>query len=401
MIIDVKSCLTHIRWKIDRHPRRADLWNTLALVLARDGETAEAISALDTALRINPEFTNASRLRCFLLADSGRVDEAFRDFKRLQVRDPDGFETLFSLGVFCMKTGWIDVGLTLLKRAEKVRPRVPYVLMHVAAAFREAADEDAAESRLARARDAVSDLPLEEPVAGIDPSMLESLTSWECPNLVQFEIVFADFLAQSGEADRAREELLRANARCPGHARLMIELGKAFLFHGEANRAAEWMTAVTRLHHAPHEAHIELGFIHAEAAALREAEWAFQSAIELRPLFPDYRFHFATFLVELGRTEEAIGQLERVLVLNPDYDHAALHLANAYLETGRFDEALETVASSGCATWTEARVLAAEAHWLRGDSDRARELLDGILAAEPRNADAIELLARVTAATPA
>jgi TolB-like protein/DNA-binding winged helix-turn-helix (wHTH) protein len=75
----------------------------------------------------------------------------------------------------------------------------------------------------------------------------------------------------------------------------------------------------------------------------REVEWnrEIQSTLELDPLNPFYQCFYGWHLVYLGRNDEAIMQLRKVLAANPEFSSAHLGLWGAYYKKGMFVEALD------------------------------------------------------------
>jgi len=75
----------------------------------------------------------------------------------------------------------------------------------------------------------------------------------------------------------------------------------------------------------------------------REAEWKqeIQRTLELDPFNPFYQCFYGWHLVYLGRNDEAIAQLSKVLAANPEFSSAHLGLWGAYYKKGMYGEALQ------------------------------------------------------------
>lgn len=75
----------------------------------------------------------------------------------------------------------------------------------------------------------------------------------------------------------------------------------------------------------------------------REAEWKqeIQRTLELDPFNPFYQCFYGWQLVYLGRTDEAITQLRKVMAANPEFTSAHLGLWGAYYKKGMLGEAQE------------------------------------------------------------
>lgn len=392
-----ETCLQALHRRLAAFPRHADVWNDLGLVLAADGQWAAALRATEEALEINPEFTAARINRCFLLNELGNAGAAFQEFKRVVVRNPDSFETIFPLGVFCLRAGWREDGTRLLARAAEQRPSVPYVLLHLSAALREIGRRHDARDVQERARFAAAELPLD--AARIDATAtdarIDALRRWQNPQNIGASIITAHTVATDDGWEVATHSLLEANHLHPGHAQLMVALGKALLCTGEVTGATRWMQAVIHLYHNHHEAQVELGFLYAGEDRLEEAEHAFREAVALRPLYPDYRYHLATLLLSVDKRNEAVRELQRVLLINPGYGLATLQLANAEIDRGRPREAIALLITGPCQGWSEAWLLRAQAHARLGEREEANALLAKVLDSDPLNDEATQLQAQL------
>lgn len=158
-------------------------------------------------------------------------------------------------------------------------------------------------------------------------------------------------LAFLGRGEEALEQLDEALARNPGYveahinrALVLQDLGRydearyAFERAGEFEQQSHgrFPAAVTaRLANA----HAAVGDIYAEAGAHETAAAQYASALELRPQFHDIRNKYAAALLNMGRTGDAIEELQRLLEWHPRFLAARLNLGLALFREGRFDDA--------------------------------------------------------------
>lgn len=385
----VEDCARHLREAARRHPRYPDIWYRLGIVLNHLQRLSAALEAFDTALDIHPQYFEAGVSRSFLLAETGRVPEGFRVLRAIHVRSPDDFETVYALGTFCMRNGWKDAGIAQLRRAQSMRPCLPLAMASLANALREA-EESAPAERLERR---VDELLEKLPTAGTGNEGSDALVpgpggAWENPYLTRIHSIVADYLRECGDGEGAERELRAANMRRPGHAALMVDLGRTLLARDGLEEALEWFTGAATVDEGCHQAFFEMSFAHARGDDLERAVEALRTAVALRPLFPDYRYHLGTLLEDLGHADEAIEELERVFVLSPSYSLNVIHLANAYIDCGDVERAIGLLEASSCRTWPEALILAARAHRMAGRPDEARRLAEAALSVDASNGDA-------------
>jgi tetratricopeptide (TPR) repeat protein len=100
--------------------------------------------------------------------------------------------------------------------------------------------------------------------------------------------------------------------------------------HEQQNHGRFPAAATARLANA----HAGVGDLYMETGAPGEAAAQYYMALELRPQFHDIRNKYATSLLGMGRTDEAIQQLRRVLEGNPRFIAARLNLGLALYREG-------------------------------------------------------------------
>ena len=394
---DVEACLRFLRQRIDSGYDSASNWSQLGLVLYEAQRLDEALEALDRALAIDPHYREAVATRCFTLGELGRVPEGFSGFKVLHTKNPDDFYTALGLGVFCMRYGWKGPGLAQILRAETVRPGIPFVLTYAAVALEEHGETSAAKDRDRRALQAFKRM-LSWPSVWtnvLDASKRSFYRVWKNPHLPKVTIIQATFLRENGREEEAERHLLRANSRFPGHPELMVETGRYLLAQGKTVEATHWFTAAVCMDETDHRAFHELGFLHVHNRKMDLAVRAMEHAVALRPLFPDYRYHLGSLLLELGREDDAIAEFQTIRMLDPTDGHCAVQLAGIHLARKEWERAIEVLRSGRCGDWTEAQVLLAQAYRGLGRDADARSCLERALSLDATHAEAKELLGAI------
>lgn len=104
-------------------------------------------------------------------------------------------------------------------------------------------------------------------------------------------------------------------------------------------------------------------------------------ALTVDPAFSEARYYLGLALLDLGRRDEAIAQLERVIRDRPDSADAHLSLGAAYLDAGRIDPAIAALTRGIqlAPPKPDAFIYLARAYRLKGVLTRAQELLDRAL----------------------
>lgn len=391
----IEVYLKHLKELARMRPQYADVHNHLGNVLSYLGRNAEALAALGKALEANPQYVEAGVSRCFILADEGRVEEAFREFKNLHVRSPHNLTVLLSLGIFCMRHGWRESGLAQILRAVEMNPLVPFLLAYAAAAHLEVGDEDSAHRQAENARAAYRNMDIDLKAGSGLPGFpdLDIYRKWENPYTSwRIHLLLANFSAEQEDFKNAHKEFLIVQLLFPGYVGTMVGLGRIALAQNRNEEAETWFSRAAVLNPESHTALINLGFIYADNGNLGGAVETFRAAVERRPLFPDYHYHLGTFLMEMGKINESITEFERALTINPRYGVASLLLGKAYLAKDDPERALAVLEVAPWDDWPEMLVLAARAYSKMGKRKEAAESLRKAIAIDPANPEAKELL---------
>ncbi len=127
-----------------------------------------------------------------------------------------------------------------------------------------------------------------------------------------------------------------------------------------------------------------LGYWHMSELRLVESVNAFSRAVELAPDHADLRALYALALTFAERPLEAIREAQTAMRLNPlDPGWYCGVLGHAYRYAGRFDEALAILSDYNGQSPGFGLVDMILTHADRGEPDKARGLVDGLLAARP------------------
>jgi tetratricopeptide (TPR) repeat protein len=225
--------------------------DNLGVVLAANGQTAEAMVHYRAALRLKPDYPQGYNNLGNLLAREGRWAEAIEQYiAALRVR-PDFYQAEFDWGNALSDEGNPAGALNHYERALALNPVYPE-----------------AEYRMANA------------------------------------------LANSNRLPAAIDHYRRALAERPNYAEAEANLGLAYATAGRAAEGIAHLERALRLEPADAEAHTYLGFALQQASRLPEAAEQYRQSLRLHPDNPDARYQLAQVLERLGRADEAAALLQ-------------------------------------------------------------------------------------------
>jgi tetratricopeptide (TPR) repeat protein len=184
---------------------------------------------------------------------------------------------------------------------------------------------------------------------------------------------------------------LRAHADQPGEA---FTLGGWWARHGLVDEALPWLRRAAALDPASAETWRTLAVTEAAAGRDADALATLDRAVARLPDAPELRFARALALVPLGRADEVIAELRRVLELDPRHGRAAYDLGLALHQRGDPSAATwlakaEALLPDDPAPPYALATLAVAAN----DRARAKAAADRALARDPTHAGARQVLA--------
>jgi tetratricopeptide (TPR) repeat protein len=142
-----------------------------------------------------------------------------------------------------------------------------------------------------------------------------------------------------------------------------------------------------------------LGAVLAKMRRFEEAEDTLRRAIALAPTFAKPREDLAHVLLETRRPQEAVGELETATRLDPGSESAFFALGKALALTGRGKDADRAFEQSFELAPERKELAYASRHHQEGRLDEAERMYRNVLRSNPRNVDALRLLANVVART--
>lgn len=145
---DIEGALADARRLVEIAPGLSDGWNSLGLVLIKQGATREAEAALRRAIALAPREALPHTNLGVLLTDQNRLKEAEQEFDAALSREAGAEIALSGRGRLRIQQGRPDEALQDLLAASTTNPADAVTLLLLAAAHYEAGDPDASKQAL-------------------------------------------------------------------------------------------------------------------------------------------------------------------------------------------------------------------------------------------------------------
>jgi Flp pilus assembly protein TadD len=135
---------------IDRHCVRA--WRSLGFMLASQGRTEEAATALGTALEIGGDDPVTRFNLGFIFHGQGRIAEAIAEFEQVVAAAPKNDRAWYGLGICHQDSGDFAKSVAPLQEAVKIQYFNPHAGYHLALAWFKLGERDKCQAEFERVK---------------------------------------------------------------------------------------------------------------------------------------------------------------------------------------------------------------------------------------------------------
>ena len=242
--------------------------------------------------------------KAFLAYQSGHLDEAAAECRRLLARDAANAHALHLLGAIALGRGNVKDGIAALERASRLEPSDASIVNDLGAAYAALGKWPDAEQHFRRA-------------LALDPRLADAYNN------------VGNSLSERGELTDAEAMYRDALSLRPDYVEAMVNLGVLLKKTGRLQEAAQCYRDALAINPALAKLHNNLGNIEMEFGRLAIAEQCFRQAVALDPGLAMAHSNLGNVLKELGRLEEALACYREALRMKPDFApaHSSLLLA--------------------------------------------------------------------------
>jgi len=281
-------------------------------------DLAEAMTHIETSLRINPDNAEAHNSLGFALQRLGRMDEALDSYRTARRLMPTLAAPHNNLGVVAQAQGRLDEAHALYSEAARLNPRDPEARRNLGIVLQELGRLDEAAVHLQRSLQ-------------LDPGSAKAHDSLGTVRLKQ------------GQVEAAAAEYRAALGIDPGYAEARNNLAFSLQRLGRTDEAASEYREAIRLRPDSAKTRDNLGVLLFRTGRLDEAAVEFREAIRAQPDYGPAHYNLANVLQSQGRPAEAIASYRRALEFERSPLAAEIHndLGVALATTGRIVEARE------------------------------------------------------------
>ena len=206
----------------------------------------------------------------------------------------------------------------------------------------------------------------------------------------------------AGQADEALAHYRAALEIKPDYAPAHNNLALVLAGQGRSEEAIAHLGEALRLQPGYASAHYLIGTLLDQQGRAAEALAHYQEALRLQPDFPEAANDLGGLFAGQGRWNEAADCFARGIRLKPDYAEAHNNLGSAWLTFGKLPEAAEEFAAALRLKpgYIDAQANLGKALYYQRRGTEAAPHFAAVLQARPDSLEALDLLARIRAASP-
>ncbi|HZS06075.1 MAG TPA: tetratricopeptide repeat protein [Blastocatellia bacterium] len=308
-----------------RYPLETEAWQQLNWMLQAQDRNEEALQAIRQGLVTDPEakdIYNALGSVCMRLGRNEEALAAYQRYIQLTPNDPNAWD---SLALFHQWLGQYDQALAAYGRALALNPESRIAIIHLGNLY----------FQQGRYRAAVGQYQRYLQIARDNNQRARSFNS------------IARVWLKQGDLQRAAAAIGQEVKYLPSSLWTSLTLALARDDQAAAQKLSETVFMPASYNHLRERGFLRIwnyqrGYLSLRQGRAEEALNHFREALRERPVEWDidsYEDCLANAYLELGRTDEAVAEYERILRLNPNYPLAQYHLGQAYERKGERDRA--------------------------------------------------------------
>jgi len=388
----LEDALPDLRWYAQKYPKDAAGLYELA-VAETVHERDQAIEHLNQAVALDPTLVPARYARAMLNYQQGKPTLAVEDLEFILKREPGNYQALDTLGEVDLALNRLPEAEAALRRAADLAPRHPTILVHYGRALQKAGKEEEAEKVLASLKTLPPQLTRPRSSGGLlnllgspnGPQKARYLASLQSeleanPRDVNLEIELGKTLLSEGKTTEALNAYRRVRG-LTSDPKTYASCGKTLLDYEQYGPAREFLQDAVAGDPSSMDIRLDLVVAVFHLAGPVEA----LAELDRKPPIGgkgegDYYLLRAQILDAMGKTAEAVDNLNRGFRASPTradlYFQAALFL----IKHGRYQEALNLIQQAGPLVPNAPQLRIAEAivYEVSQRSDQAEKVLEEI-----------------------
>ncbi|MFL6336618.1 MAG: tetratricopeptide repeat protein [Pyrinomonadaceae bacterium] len=325
---DFARAAVTFRLLVANYPFEVEAYLRLGRLLQGEEREEEAISVLRQGLTTDPDAPDLYNVLGGIYSNLGQHDEAVRMHQRYVELAPDEPNAHDSLGMSYQWAGRYDEALSEYERALALKPEFEVAVIHLANTY----------YAMGRYREAVEQYERYIRLAKFGEERVRGYHSLAYLYLKKQDLRRAERMTRQTSQD----EQQRFWAELP----LVLERGTETTVEQMKSRFPAMSLNMDRGAAAtPRNFYYWRGALSFRLGHTQEAVDDFREALRHQPpkwQLATYEDCLADAYLELGRLDEAIGEYERILLLNPNYPLAHYHLGQAFEQKGLPEQARDS-----------------------------------------------------------
>jgi tetratricopeptide (TPR) repeat protein len=310
------EAVRHYREALLINPYFAEAHNNLGLIFSKLGRTAEAVSHYSEALRLNPDYVKAHNNLGAVLVHSGDIENAIVHFRKALDISPDYAEAHNNLGIALAEKGRITEAISHYTEALRINP--DYVEAH-----------DNLGNALAKQGRIAEAIRHYTEALRIDPDYVEAHNN------------LGAVLFRSGKIDQAIVHFREALRIRPGYVKANKNLKRVLAAKGKLNEAFAKIQEELKLQPESPLLYCRLGELYKRTGDLDKAIGQYQSALSIDPTFVRALNNLGILYSAKMEYDKALSLFKKIIELQPEGAGPYYNIACIYARQKKAEESID------------------------------------------------------------
>lgn len=319
-----------------------------AYELYEDGQISEALTALDSAIEINPANSAWHFDKALTLDSMNKFDEAIREYEKALELNASDVEILNSLAVDYTRVGFYDKAIELFDQAQQLDPMFEPCYCNRIITYTEMEKHDLAEQMFYMAQQIDDQCPICYYNIGnnlfIRGQYKKAIGCWirtaeleETHPQINFRIAQAYWA--DGDTEKAKQYFLQELRNNPGDVDVICDFGMLLLELGEIDSAKEKFNRILEFDPDNATALFYLGEIARQLGHIEQARQFYTDAVNKDNNIAGAGFRLAQLALEEKNIDHAVYYLGQEMQCRQNNADVLVSMASMYLKMKMVDEA--------------------------------------------------------------
>ncbi|HIE30612.1 TPA: tetratricopeptide repeat protein [Candidatus Poribacteria bacterium] len=349
---DYKSAINVCQELVRIRPYEPQYHYHLGKAYLNDGQIDAAVEHFQTALKIYDKYQSARRALAEIYKYQKKLEEAAKEYREiLAINPPDAIRIRGNLADIYLKLGQYKEATEQCEIILQTNPNDMRIREALATIYFEIGRYEEAilmsqqllqnDPNNTQAREVLARVYIQQEKYDEATSQCQEILRAHPDDIEILAMLGSLYLAMEN-ADESIRLLKKVLDKAPDNEDANYWIAMAYEIKGDVDNAVKYMRETIRINPKRHEAYNALGYFFADRGInLPEAVQLIQQALDAEPENGAYIDSLGWAYFKLGRTDDALVELEKAVKYFPNSAEVRDHLGDVYLKKGLTEKAID------------------------------------------------------------